>query len=264
MKYGSFTALCAAACLIWAFVPALSSYGDDATAQLESIVLESFGGDTAHVWTAGGKKYSYDFEWKLDASKFATATSDGSYPMKGYVTAWPVALYGYKRSGEELKSLGIHGRFDRRGYNWIDLYPSKGGSGDDANDPLEIPIPGRLRNIDMWIWGSNLDFYMEVYLRDNQGVVHNIKLGNIGHTGWKNLRVNVPTNIIQSKRVLPRISGLKFVKFRIWTQPTERIGDFYIYLNQFKVLTDVFETLFDGNELADPEYVQELWSDASN
>jgi hypothetical protein len=183
----------------------------------------------------------------------------------GYVAAWPIAVFGYKRDGSDnLKSLGIHGRFDRRGYNWIDVYPSKGGDGDDADDPFEIPIPGRIRNLDLWVGGSNLDYYMEVYLRDNQGVVHNVKLGNINHTGWKNLRVNIPTNIPQSQPMIPRKPGLSFVKFRIWTQPTEKVGDFYIYLKQFKVLTDLFESLFDGNDLADPEYVQELWADATN
>jgi hypothetical protein len=85
-------------------------------------------------------------------------------------------------------------------------------------------------------------------------------MGNIGHTGWKNLRARIPTNIIQSKRVLPHRAGLSFVKFRIWTQPTEKVNDFYIYLDQFKVLTDMFESLFDGDELSDPDRVQELWA----
>jgi hypothetical protein len=85
-------------------------------------------------------------------------------------------------------------------------------------------------------------------------------MGGIGHTGWKNLRAMIPNNIHQSKRILPRYAGLHFVKFRIWTQPTEKVGDFYIYFKQFKVLTDTFETLYDGDELADPERVQELWA----
>ncbi|MCL2880531.1 MAG: flagellar filament outer layer protein FlaA [Treponema sp.] len=265
MKHGSFKAIRFAACLFWVLVPVFSSFGDDNTVQLESLVLENFNGDTAHEWTIGAKTYSYDFAWKLDASKFATKTDDVSYPQMTYVPAWPIAAFGYNRNGDkDIKSLGIHGRFDRRGYNWIDLYPVKGGDGDDADNPVEIPIPGRMRYMDLWVWGSNLDYYMEVYLRDNQGVVHNLRLGNLGFTGWRNLRVNIPTSITQSKRVLPRISGLNFVKFRIWTQPTEKVGDFYIYLKQFKVLTDVFESLFDGDELGDPDYVQELWSNASN
>ena len=90
--------------------------------------------------------------------------------------------------------------------------------------------------------------------------MHVLHLGDISHQGWKNLRVRVPTSIAQSKRVLPRLAGLQFVKFRIWTTPMERVDNFYVYLNNFKVLTDTFESLFDGDELADPDRVQELWA----
>jgi hypothetical protein len=252
MKHGSFTAMRLAACLIWAFAAVLSSYGDDVTVQYESVVLETFNGDS-------------DYTWKLDASKFATKSDDESYPRMTYVEAWPIAVYGYNRDGsKDIKSLGIHGRFDRRGYNWIDLYPTKGGDGEDADEPLEIPIPGRIQNLDMWVWGSNLNFYIEAYVRDYNGVVHTLRLGNTAYTGWKNLRVNIPNSIAQSKRILPRLAGLTFVKFRIWTQPVEKVGDFYIYFKQFKVLTDTFESLFDGDELADPEHVQELWASGNN
>jgi hypothetical protein len=176
-----------------------------------------------------------------------------------YVAAWPIAVFGYNREGRDIKSLGIHGRFDRRGYNWIDGYPTLAADGEDAG-PAEIPIPGRIQYLDMWVWGANLNFYIEAFVRDYQGVVHTIRLGNIGYTGWRNLRANIPANIRQSKRILPSYAGLTFVKFRVWTQPTEKVGDFYIYFKQFKVLTDTFESLFDGDELANPDRVQELWA----
>jgi len=175
-----------------------------------------------------------------------------------YVDTWPIALYGYNREGETIKSLGIHGRFDRRGYNWIDLYPVNGDG-----DPFEIPMPGRIRYIDMWIWGANLDYNVEAYVRDYQGTVHLIKLGNLAYTGWRNLRANIPGYINQSKRVLPALAQMRFVKFRIWTRPTEKVDDFYIYIKQFKVLTDIFESTFDGDELADPDILPQLWADGT-
>jgi hypothetical protein len=256
MKHGSFMAVCL---IILAGIAVTTAFGDENTVDYEAIVLESFDGNTAHEWTVAGRTYNYDFEWKLEASKFATKTDETAYPRQTYVPAWPMALFGLNRENKELKSLGIWGRFDRKGYNWIDLYPVPAGAGDDA-DPFEIPIPGRISYLDLWVWGSNLDYYIEAYLRDFQGVVHTIRLGNIGYTGWKNLRARIPSNIIQSKRVLPRLAGLTFVKFRIWTQPTEPVHDFYIYFDHFKVLTDTFESLFDGDELTDPERVQELWA----
>jgi hypothetical protein len=112
----------------------------------------------------------------------------------------------------------------------------------------------------MWVWGSNLRYYIEAYFRDYQGVVYSLRLGDLGYQGWRNLRVRIPTNIPQSKRVLPRHAGLTFVKFRIWTTPSERVDNFYVYFNQMKILTDTFESLFDGDELADPERIQEFWA----
>jgi hypothetical protein len=247
MKHGSFKAGCL---ILWACITVFSAFGDDNTVDYESVVLESFDGNS-------------DYVWKTDASKFATQTDEETFPQLAYVEAWPIAVFGYNRDGsKDIKSLGIHGRFDRRGYNWIDVYPTRADGGDDAG-PAEIPIPGRISYMDLWVWGSNLDYYIEAYVRDYQGVVHNVRMGSIGHAGWKNLRAMIPNNIRQSKRILPRLAGLTFIKFRIWTQPTEKVGDFYIYFKQFKVLTDTFESLYDGDELADPERVQELWASGS-
>jgi len=34
---------------------------------------------------------------------------------------------------------------------------------------------------------------------------------------------------------------------------------FIIYLNQFRILTDTFESVFDGDEMFDPEWVRDNW-----
>ena len=257
MKRISFKALSFAVGLILlAGMAVNTAFGDEYTVDLESVILEDFSGNTTHEWTIGGKTYSYDYSWKLDASKFATVTDEDEFPKMTFVPSWPMALYGTNREGREIQSLGIWGKFDRRGYNWIDLYPVSG----EGDDPFEIPLPGRIQYLDSWIWGANLNFYVEIYLRDYQGVVHTIRLGDLSFLGWKNLRVRIPTSIPQSKRIPPKLAGLSFVKFRIWTTPLERVDNFYVYMDHFKILTDTFESLFDGDELADPDRVQELWA----
>ncbi|MDR0314182.1 MAG: flagellar filament outer layer protein FlaA [Treponema sp.] len=255
MKHGSFKALSFALCLIlMAGMAGSTAFGDENTVDLVSITVEDFGGDTHHEWTIGSRTYSYDFSWKVDASKFASVIDDQNYPRMNYVNAFPQVLYG-SNPQREILSLGIWGKFDRRGYNWIDLYPV----GDDG-EAFEIPLPGRIRDFDAWIWGANHNFYVEIYLRDYRGVVHSVYLGSLAYQGWRNLRVRLPTNIPQSRPILPYLAGLSFVKFRIWTTPTAAVDNFYIYIDHFKVLTDVFESLFDGSDLANPDRVQELWS----
>jgi len=260
MKHSSIKAVCLV--VVLAFITVLSSYAqDDRNADLTSIILEKFGGDTTHEWDEGRYPRSYEFSWALEASKFTTTSTDENgnevkYPVSAYVTAWPYALFGYNRDGREIKSFGIHGRFDRRGYNWIDIYPV----GSDGQTPFEIPLPGRVRYLDLWVWGSNFNYSMEAYVRDYQGTIHLINMGSINYAGWRTLRANIPSYIQQGKRTLPRMAQMKFVKFRMWTHPSENVGDFYVYLNQFKVLTNTLESQFDGDELSDPDYMPQLWA----
>ena len=260
MRYGSIVAVCL---VILACIAVPSAYGDDSTVDLTSIILESFNGETTHEWNDGRHDRSFDFSWALDASKFTSKTKDSdgnevNYPLSLYVDAWPVALFGYNREGKTIKSFGVNGRFDRQGYNWVDIYPVQGEG--DEESAFEIPMPGRVRYLDLWVWGANLNYYLEAYIRDSLGVVHIVKLGSVDYPGWKNLRANIPTYIRQGKKILPAIAPLKFVKFRLWTQPTEKVDNFYVYLKQFKILTDTFETYFDGDDLADPDYIKDLWA----
>jgi hypothetical protein len=243
MKHGSFRIVCVF--FLAAFL-AFSAFGDENTIVLESIVLESFDGDS-------------DYDWRIDASKFATRTDEDTFPKLAYAAAWPDAIFGANRDGKELKSLGIWGKFDRRGYNWIDIYPVAKDAGDDA-EAAEIPIPGRVQIMDLWVWGSNFNYYLEAFIRDYQGVVHTIYVGNLAFEGWRNLRIPIPNNIPQSRRYLPKLEALTFVKFRLWTTPAERVDDFYVYFDQFKILTDTFESLFDGDALTDPEFIQQTWN----
>ncbi|MDR3276237.1 MAG: flagellar filament outer layer protein FlaA [Treponema sp.] len=220
---------------------------DDQTTSLESIILESFDGDSG-------------YDWKGDASRYATKTEDTQFPVVKTVDGvWPNSVFGTNPGGKDLKSLGIWGRFDRQGYNWMDVYPVAAGG--DASDPTEIPIPGKAKTLDLWVWGANMDFYMELYVRDYQGIIHKIDMGSIRHVGWKNIKVTIPATIPQSKQTLPRLAGLTFVKFRVWTEPMAPVDNFYVYFDQFRVLTDTFESSYDGNELTTPDRIQQIWGD---
>ena len=114
--------------------------------------------------------------------------------------------------------------------------------------------------MDLWVWGSNHDFTLDAYVRDYHGIIHRIPLGSLNYAGWRNLRATVPNNIAQTRRVLPNYAPLKFVKFRIETRPQEHVDNFYIYFNQFKIDTDIFEQFIDGLELSDPDIIPQLWS----
>ncbi len=231
-------------------------FADDETVNLESIIVQSFDEPEEQPWF-------------LIGSKFATK----DFPKMAYAKTWPVALFGTDPGDKDLKSLGMAFLFDRKEYNWVDIIPgSKSGSGDDVSyEPKELPLPGRVRMLDLWIWSGNYDYYLEAYIRDFMGIVHVLPMGNLNHIGWKNFRVNIPSNIPQSKKYLPKKENLSLVKFRIWTRPTEVVAApakadagimeraVYFYFDQLKVLTDTFESLFDGDSLTNPKVIEEIW-----
>ncbi|MFO7849321.1 MAG: flagellar filament outer layer protein FlaA [Spirochaetia bacterium] len=241
MRRGVLLSVCLAVLLVL-LAPALVSA--DETVNLESRVLETFDPDDRTT------------EWQVRGSKFVTE----GFPRKTYAAAWPEALFGSNKEEEELEVLGTHFKFDRQGYNYIEIIPVEEGDEGDM-EPNPIPIPGKVKDLDLWVWGSDFDYYMEVHLQDSRGVVHTLDLGNLDYTGWKNLRVSIPGHIPQTGQYAPYLEGLRLVKFVVWTQPTERVHNCYLYIDHVKVLTDLFVDRFDGDGLAQPDRVDEIWQE---
>ncbi len=240
--------------LVLALFAPLGAFADEATTNLQSIILESFD---------AGQKNTPQYGWYAQGSKFIAK----GYPKWTYTKAWPEAIFGTNPQNPNLEVLGVNAKFDRQGYNRIEIFPIK----EDANGtvvkdsngnviPDPIPIPGRCKTFDLWVWGSNHKYTLEVQLEDYTGVIHVLPLGSLDFAGWKDLLVQIPTSIPQSVETIPKLRGLKLVKFVIWTQPTANVSNFYVYLDQIKVLTDTFESRIDGEGLANPQRVQQIWS----
>jgi len=215
---------------------------DEKTLNLESRLLETFDPDTRTS------------DWLIRGSKFVTE----GFPKQTYAKTWPEALFGRSPENDNLAVLGTHFKFDRQGYNYIEIIPVREGE-DGSPEHNPIPIPGRVRQLDLWAWGSDFNYYMEVQLRDFRGVIHTLDLGNLDFTGWKNLSVEIPGYIPQEQQYAPYLAGLQLDKLIVWTKPEERVHNCYLYIDHIKVLTDVFVSRFDGDALAQPEKVQEIW-----
>jgi hypothetical protein len=191
-----------------------------------------------------------DFEsnernWQVDASRF---TAEGMPQLKSEIEGSPIALQSKWAQGENNYVLGVRAAFTRKGYNRVWLYPEE-----------EIVIPGHAKKIDMWVWGANYYYNLEAHLRDYRGIVHIVPLGSLHFMGWKNLSADIPRYIPQHIRYLPMEKPLTLVRLAIWTEPIERVDDYFIYFDQLKVLTDVYRTRFDGDVLADETH--DIWSE---
>ena len=260
MKQRVVKAICLSFVIVF-MLAATGAFADEETVNLESVVVQTFDEPDAQPWFVIGSKFS---------------TKD--YPKLAYAKSWPVSLFGSNGGGKDLRSLGVAMLFDRKEYNWVDMIPgTKSGTGDGATyKPVELDLPGRVQMLDLWVWSGNYDYYMEAYLRDYKGIVYTLPMGDLGHVGWKNLRVNIPGSIPQAKKYLPRRENLKLVKLRIWTRPTEVAAApakadatmqekaIYFYFDQLKVLTDTFESLFDGDSLMDPKVIENTWGSSGS
>ncbi len=227
----------------------LLAIADEVTVNYVPQVLQSF--DPEEV---GRENYR---NWALYPNKFGYDAQGNSLWEGKLVDAWPEALYGKNRDDLELQVLGIHGAFLRKGYNWVEIVPGEGEG--ESFEPKPLPIPGRADAIDIWVWGSNHAYQLEVHVRDFQGIDHVLPFGSIQFTGWKNLRVRVPGTIPQTWKYLPRLRNLEVTKLVLWTTPMEKVDDFYLYLDQLKVVSDVFETRYDGDNLSDIDTLQDVW-----
>ena len=234
-------------CLSFLLISAQLVLSDEVVQNLESRIIESFDDPNAQ-------------QWYVQASKFI---ADG-YPLMTYAPAWPEAVFGRNVEGRDLRVLGAKAAFDKQGYNYLEFIPVRQDQdGQMVPDPIELP--GRVKDLDLWVWGSNYDFYMEVHLRDYTGRVHVLQLGGIKYVGWQNLKTPIPSYIPQAGGYVTEggfIKTLELVKFVLWTKPAENVSGFNVYLDYVKVLTDTFVTRFDGDDLADPTKVQDIWSNA--
>jgi len=228
---------------------------DEVTRSWESIVLEDFDDGGEYRWIVRGGKFlavedeETEFEY---AFPFAFDIVEGVKPE--------ALIINEEDAPDAYGVLGVQASFTRRGYNYVEFLPVEDEDDEDGN-PVHRPItiPGRPLAIDLWAWGSSYSYYLEVQVRDYRGVVHTLKLGDLGYAGWKNLQVDIPNYLPRAVRFVPNRRRMDLMKIVLWTRPEESVAGFHFYLDQIKVLTDMFETPFDGEGLANPEFVQEVW-----
>ncbi len=233
-------------------LPLVAGAQQQATTNYQSIVIEDFDNPAESRWIVEGSKFIAD-----------------GYPRMAHVRTFPEALYRQEPEGRELRALGAQAAFNRRGYNFLEFIPVEEDE-DGELVPRGIQIPGRARYLDMWVWGSNFDYYMDVHLRDYRGMVHVLKLGDIRYRGWRNMRLHIPTWIPQEAPYIAEIRGgefatdlrtLELVKIVLWTRPQERVNGFFVYLDEIKVETDLYRDPFDGEDLRNPDLIQQLWAE---
>ncbi|MCK4799113.1 MAG: hypothetical protein KAT05_17205 [Spirochaetes bacterium] len=230
---------------------------DERTKNLQSVVLEDF------ELKDGKPKRS----WIVVPNKFGRENNEDkgkSLQKLSWVQAWPDAYFGKDGvfdDGNEKKeyknSLAVKMAFNRQGYNFVELYPVEEKEGKYLKK--QIPFKGRVEQIDMWIWGANYNYNVEIVIMDYRGIEYRLEVGNIKHIGWKNFNITIPNYIPQSAAHIPSLKQFSLIKIVIWTTPKEKVSGAYVYFDHIKYLSDIFETNYDGYNLGNTETVKALW-----
>ncbi len=198
-----------------------------------------------------------DIQWIVRSSKY---TMD-EFPKAGYIKNWPTALHGWDDNGRGLKVLGIEAMFNRRGYNYVEVIPA---TKDERGNiiPQNIDLPRNVQSLDLWAWGSNNSYYLEVMLRDFRGIVHTIPMGDLSYHGWRNLSVILPRNIPRRDPNSLTKSGLEIEKILLWTRPEASNNHVFVYFDDLNVVARGVEPVRDGGNLFDDDLRDRLWEDA--
>lgn len=137
---------------------------------------------------------------------------------------------------EDTKVLGVKVEFFRRGVNSFYVTATR-----------PIPIEGVTKTISVWVAGRNMDHEMYVLVQDYYGNNFELYLGSLGFSGWKKMTVAVPPTpdgehgIIQQSAYNGIKPGLRIVGFRIDCNPMLARGQYYLYLDDLRVVTDLYD-----------------------
>ena len=77
-------------------------------------------------------------------------------------------------------------------------------------------------------------------------------MDKLNFIGWRELVVSIPDKIKQTDYHYVDKQGLKFNGFLIECDPMETLGTYYIYFDELRAMTDIFnETTKDVDDMQD-------------
>ena len=204
----------------------------------ENVVVETFDGrgiskfpkgTTARILQKDGSTQNKNISgepvvWRVGKSLASRYATEG-FPIGQYINNWPIDLFGQDPPEADKKNVyGVRVKFDRQGYNYFSVYVGVDIDGKWKPQPLplsEEDLPGRIKNINIWVWGANYDYTIEMHVQDFKGVTHVLPMrvvsgvdrqrystGSLLFNGWRKMAANVPNNISQNSRY--SLQGLSF------------------------------------------------------
>jgi len=144
--------------------------------------------------------------------------------------------------------LGTRVDYLRRGYSSFTIRPMR-----------PIPIEGVTKTVSVWVVGRNFNHEISLLIQDFFGRNYEIYMGKLNFQGWKKLTVAIPpqspdgiNGVVQRSYHYNNQMGIKIMGFRINCDPLEAYGNYYIYFDDLRAVTDLFaENNRDPDDMAD-------------
>jgi hypothetical protein len=137
--------------------------------------------------------------------------------------------YGIPRNYPKDKVLGVKVEYIARGYNWFSVRPIK-----------PIVIEGICQSVSCYVAGRNYKHILKLFILDYFGRERTLIMDKLNFIGWKDLVVSIPSFIEQADYHFVDKQGIKFNGFMIECDPVETYGVYYIYFDELRAMTDVF------------------------
>jgi hypothetical protein len=139
--------------------------------------------------------------------------------------------------------LGVKAEFFRRMNTQISIQPLR-----------PIAVPGITKTISVWVVGRNANHRLMVVISDQFGNTAYLPMGTLNFTGWRELVVAVPPNIVQRNARYANREGIRIMGFVIEPELSEAFGEYYVYFDGLRATTDLF-----AEESRDPDDLPDNW-----
>jgi len=143
----------------------------------------------------------------------------------------------------DVNVLGAKVSFYKRGASTFSIRPVR-----------PLPVEGITKTISVWVAGRNTNHVLQLQISDHFGNTAFINMGKLNFVGWKKVTVSVPPSIVQRDYHYFSKMGITIDGFNILCDLDETYGNYYIYLDDLRAVTDLF-----AEESRDEDDILDAW-----